>query len=334
MDASENILLIRLKSIGDILFTLPAVHAARENFPRARLHFLASSEHAPLLRGFAEIDEIIPFDRSVYRSKNPRAICAGTFQFLRCLRRQKFSLAVDFQGYGETEFFSWWSGAPERWGSVYRPLRGWTYTRGLRRNDRIHPAEWNLSLLQQCGLRLAPIRNEYVLPDDMLAEAKRFFAAQNLDAGKPVLFIQPFTSAAHKNWPLENYLGLAAHWRARGRQILFGGGPSERAALEPARAAGFCVSAGVPLLTTAGLMKLSTLVVGADTGLLHLAVAMGRRVVMIMRSNQPGSPHPFQHADWAVTPPAGKTVAEVPTGTVIEACEQAFAESKAWGSAL
>jgi len=326
MDANENILLIRLKSIGDILFTLPAVHAVRENFPRARLHFLASGEHAPLLRGFAEVDEIISFDRAAYRSKNLPAICAGTFRFLRRLRRQKFSLAVDFHGYGETEFFSWWSGAPERWGSVYHRSRGWTYTRGLGRNEQIHPAEWNLSLLQLCGLRIGPIHNEYVLPDESLAAAGRFFAAQNLEAGKPALFIQPFTSAAHKNWPLENYLALAAHWGPRGVQILFGGGPSDRAALEPARAAGFCVSAGVPLLTTAGLMKLSTLVVGGDTGLLHLAVAMGRRVVMIMRSNRPGSPHPFQHADWAVTPSAGKTVADIQNGAVIEACERAFSE--------
>jgi heptosyltransferase-1 len=50
-----NILLIRLKSIGDILFTLPAVHALRENFPDAKLHFLVSGEHAPLLRGFPDI---------------------------------------------------------------------------------------------------------------------------------------------------------------------------------------------------------------------------------------------------------------------------------------
>ena len=327
MEAKPNILLIRLKSIGDILFTLPAVHAMRENFPQARLHFLVSSEHAPLLRGFAEIDEIIPFDRAVYRSKNLPAIWAGTFQFLRGLRRQKFSLAVDFHGYGETEFFAWWCGARERWGSVYRKMRGWTYTRGFRRDNRIHPAEWNLSLLQQCGLRIGPVRNEYVLPDDAQDEAKRFFAAQNLDAGKPTLFIQPFTSASHKNWPLDNYLELAEHWRACKVQVLFGGGPADRMALEPAREAGFIVSAGVPLLTTAGLMKLATLVAGADTGPLHLAVAMGRRVVMVMQSSLPGNPHPFQHPGWAVTPQPGKTVAEIQADKVIEACDRAFAES-------
>jgi ADP-heptose:LPS heptosyltransferase len=326
MEAKPNILLIRLKSIGDILFTLPAVHAVRENFPDARLHFLVSKEYAPLVRGFPGVDEIIPLDRAVYRSWNLQAIGAGTFQLLRRLRRPKPSLAIDFQGYGETEFFAWWSGAPKRWGNVYHRTRGWTYTHTARRDAKTHPAEWNLSLLRQCGLKIGRIRNEFILPSDALDEARKFFAASKLDAARPTLFLQPFTSAADKNWPLENFLALAQHWRSRGVQIIFGGGPSERIMLEPARAAGFSVSAGVPLMTTAGLMKFSTLVVGGDTGLLHLAVAMGKRVVMVMHATQPGSSYPFQHADWAVTPFAGKTVAEIQTATVIEASARAFSE--------
>jgi len=321
-----NILLIRLKSIGDILFTLPAVHALRENFPDAKLHFLVSREHAPLLRGFSEIDEIILLNREVYRSKNPPAVCRETFRFLRRLRRTGFSLAVDFHGHGETEFFSWWSGAPERWGGLRQAGRGWTYTRGGRCDYQIHPAEWNLALLRQCGLRTGEIRNEYVLPDDALNEAKQFFAANNLDAARPVLFLQPFTSTPHKNWPLENFLALARHWHSQGMQILFGGSPADRTALEPARAAGFCISAGTPLLVSAGLTKLSTLVVGGDTGLLHLAVAMNRRVLMLMLSTAPGRTHPFQHADWSVTPAGGKAVADIKAGAVIAACAEAFAE--------
>ena len=64
MQVKQDILLIRLKSIGDIVLTLPAVRAVRENFPAARLHFLVSREHAPILRGFRDVDEIIPVDRS------------------------------------------------------------------------------------------------------------------------------------------------------------------------------------------------------------------------------------------------------------------------------
>jgi ADP-heptose:LPS heptosyltransferase len=326
METRDNILLTRLKSIGDILFALPAVHAVRENFPGAKLHFLISKEYAPILRGFADVDEIIPLDRAVYRSGNLPAAAMSLFQLLAGLREKRFSRVIDFQGYAETELLAWWSGAPERWGNVYNAARGWTYTQTSWCETRTHPAEWNLTLLRRCGLRTGKIRNEFILPGDALEEAKRFFAANNLDKNKPTLFIQPFTSNPRKNWPLGNFLKLAWHFHSRGAQVIFGGGPSERAALEPARAAGFAMAAGAPLLVSAGLVKFSTVVLGADTGLLHLAVAMGRRVVMIMRSNAPGTSHPFQHADWTVTATAGKTVAEIQAASVIEACARAFSE--------
>ena len=47
MNPRQNILLIRFKAIGDVVLTLPAVHAVRENFPDARLHFLVSKGFRP-----------------------------------------------------------------------------------------------------------------------------------------------------------------------------------------------------------------------------------------------------------------------------------------------
>ena len=116
------------------------------------------------------------------------------------------------------------------------------------------------------------------------------------------------------------------HWQARGCQILFGGGPSDRTALAPAQAAGYPVAAGMPLLVSAGLVKLSTLTVGGVTGLIHLAVAMQKRVVMLIGfpNREPG--FPYQHRDWAVTSPGGGIVSEIPIDAVIAACARAFEE--------
>jgi ADP-heptose:LPS heptosyltransferase len=321
-----NILLIRLKSIGDILFLLPAVHRLRENFPGAKITCLTARENAPLLAGFQEVDEVITLDRARFQSGNPGTILSEAFSLYRRLRRGKFSLVVDFQGYGETAWLAWLSGAPQRWGNVYGPGRRWAYTHGVTRNERIHHVDWYLSLLEQCGLPPGKIVNEFILPEDALNEARRFFAAHNLKTGQPAFFLQPFTSSPNKNWPFDRYLAVARHGREHGLQILFGGGPAERAALEPAQQAGFTVSAGVPMLVTGGLMKLSSLILGGDTGALHLAVAMGRRVVMIRDSIAPGNPYPYQHPDWAVTPTSGRDVSSIETGAVIEACARAISE--------
>jgi ADP-heptose:LPS heptosyltransferase len=321
-----NILLIRFKSIGDILFTLPAVHVIRGNFPKAKITYLTSKENVPLIAGFREVDEVIGIDRSIYHRGNPLAIFRETFSLLRRLRQERFSLVVDFQGYGETGLITRLSSAKNRWGSVYQPGRGWAYTRAVRREKLAHPADWNLSLLRQCGLSGGPVRNEFVVPDAALDDSRRFFISHGLDLARATLFIQPFTSTPGKNWPLDNFLALAANWRNRGLQIVFGGGPADYAALAPARGAGFEVAAGVPLIVTAGLMKHCDVIVGGDTGLLHLAVAMNKRVVMLTRSAGHNKCHPFQHPDWVIYPAAGNDISRITTGAVIEACARALAD--------
>jgi ADP-heptose:LPS heptosyltransferase len=326
MEAEPNILLMRLKSMGDVVFTLPAVHLLRESLPRARITFLVSAENAPLLEGFRDVDETIALNRARFRSGNPLHILAETFTLFRRLRRGRFSLVVDFQGYGETAWLARLSGAPQRWGSVHSTPRHWAYTRSFSCNDQIHPVEWYLWLLHQCGLPTATVRNEFVLPDNALNEARSFFAAHALALDRPTLFVQPFTSTREKNWPLDRYCAVAHHWRGCERQVLFGGGPADRAALEPVHQAGFQVSAGVPLLMSAGLAKLCTLTLAGDTGLLHLATAMAKRVVAIIPSTTPGSKYPFGHLDWAITPATGVDISTIGTETVIAECEGALAD--------
>jgi ADP-heptose:LPS heptosyltransferase len=325
MDANPNILLIRLKSIGDILFTLPAVHMVRENFPSAKITFLVSKENASLLRGFRDVNEVIAIDRAALRSGNPLKMTGEFFSLLRRLRTGGFSLVVDFQGYGETAWLTRLTGAHERWGSVYSTGRKWAYTRGVKRKEDLHPAEWNLFLLRECGLKIGAIKNQFILPDDALAAAKKIFSEHKLDFAKPTLFIQPFTSSPHKNWPFENYLALAKYWRARGVQVIIAGGPADRPLLDRARSLGFAVPADRPRLTDAGLMKLSTLIVGGDTGFMHLAVALEKRVVMLMNLQGPGSAVPFRHPEWVIAPKTGSPLADVAPETVIDAVGAALA---------
>lgn len=319
-----DILVIRFKCIGDILFTLPAIHALRDNFPGARITFLTLKENAPLLECFRDVNEVVTLDRASYRRGNLFRLAAEVFSLLKIFRKRKFGLVIDYQAYGETALLTWLTRAPQRWGPLYQDNRRWAYNGGMGRGP-LHPAEWNLSLLRQCGLSVPSGRNEFVLPERTMREARELFTSLNLNPDHPTLYIQPFTSAELRTWPFENYLALAEHWRLRGVQILFGGGPGECTRLEPARRAGFAVSASAPLLVSAGLMKLSTLVLGGDTGLLHLAVAMNVRVITLAVSSKA---HPFQHPEWNLTPSQGSGMTGITLPSVVEACTRAFAELK------
>jgi ADP-heptose:LPS heptosyltransferase len=324
MSAPVNILLIRVKAIGDVILTLPAVTAIRENYSDAKITFLTSQENITLLQGFSDVDEVISLDRASLRSKNPWRVLSHFFSLIRRLRAGKFDLVVDFQGNGETSWLTRFTGARRRWGSVYNPGQGWAYTQRVARLKQVHPAGGNLELLRQCGLIIGTPQNEFVLPADALATARKFFTDHQLDPDKRTLFLQPLTSSPHKNWPLENFIALARHWQTHGGQIIFGGGPADREALQPVIIAGFVVSAGVPLLVTGGLLKLSTLVVGGDTGATHLAVALGRRVVMLMHARETGSPYPFGQPGWAIIPAKTTQMSEISLATVLTACDLAI----------
>lgn len=326
--APKNILLIRLKSIGDVIFTLPAVNAVRDNFPSAKISFLTSQENAALLAGFRAVDEIIPLDRAAIRNPNPLKSVPGFLGLLLRLRAGRFDLVVDFQGYGETAWLARLSGARARWGSVYRAGSKWAYTLGIGREDAMHHAERSLKILEAGGLKVENIRNEYVLPEKFLAEARAWLAANKIDSAAPLIYFQPFTSSPHKNWPFENYLALAKHWRERGVQVIMGGGPDDRPQLERAKQAGCFVPEKLSRLADIGLMRLSAAVVGGDTGFLHLAVALDCRVVMLVEPVVSSNALPFGRPGWAVLPPPKFPVAKIEFEKVVEAVGAALAETK------
>lgn len=295
----KDILVIRLTAIGDVILTLPAISVLRRNFPAAKISFLTTSQNSELLRGFSDVADTIILNHAAFRGKNPFRAGGELLSLVRRLRAGGFSLAVDLQANGESGWLARLSGAPRRWGIAKKPSRRWAYTSTIDPVP-LHPAETYCHLLQHCGLDTSVSRNEFHLSADAREAAQKLLAGNGLSLSRPTLYTQPFTSAAHKNWPLDNYLAIARYWRERGIQIVFGGGPGDIAPLRAAAAEGFCVTAGVPLLVTAGLLQQSTLILGGDTGMLHLAVALGKRVLMLMHDARPGSPTPFQHNDWAI----------------------------------
>lgn len=328
MAAPERILVIRLKCIGDVIFTLPFLHALRANYPEAHLSYLVSEELAPLLEGFAPVDACVTLNRARLRGGNPVGALAESLGLWRRLRRGRFSLAIDLQGYGETALLAWACGAPQRWGMLYRSSRRWAYTCVASRPKDRHPAECHLALLQASGIPASGMRNDFRLPSHARVESEVFFQQHRLEPSRTTIFIQPFTSSPGKNWPLENFLEIAGSLRQQGHQVLFGGGPADREALGPALQSGFPVSAGAPLLVTAGLMERSAVVLGGDTGVVHLAVALGKRVVMLMGQTGGGNSYPYLHPDWAVVPKPSQPLSSISPAAVGAACVRALAEQQ------
>ena len=94
-----KILIVKLGSIGDIIHTLPSLAAIRENIPDAEISWVAESRSAEILRGNRLIDRLIEVDtRSLRRGPIVASILPSLKEHFRKLRRDKFDIAVDFQG--------------------------------------------------------------------------------------------------------------------------------------------------------------------------------------------------------------------------------------------
>lgn len=276
-----DILVIRWKSIGDVVFALPPVNALRARFPQARITFLVSRENVFVPEGFQAVDRVWSIDRDALRSRRFLQGWLGTARLLSAVRSAGFSLVVDLQGYGETACFTRWSGAPERWGYRAGGLRRRAYTFSMERPEGAHPVQGHLDLLSRAGLGSFEPVNAFHVPPPLEARAMRFLGERGIGVATPWAYLQPFTSAEAKNWPLERYLRLATSLRRGGCRLLWGGGERDMAAMLAAGVPGQELLSGVARPVVAALLKHAGVVVGGDTGFIHLAVALGRPVVMM-----------------------------------------------------
>lgn len=341
MENIKNILIIRRAAIGDIIFTLPAYHLLKANFPNAKISYLTKDKYASVLKGFPGLDEVIFLDSKALSSKSLTKIWGMTSKLFHTIRANDYQLIVDFSGQLEHAFLLFSAGIKYRWGSVrsQKPLHSLLYnniferqfhkTRLTHRPDT-HIIDQHLKLLEQGGLTPFPINNEYIVPEENLEKAKALFNKWDLSLQKPTIFIQPFTGAttSGKVWPLTRYEALAEYWKNKGIQVIFGGGPSDLEQLKNI-ATRFPVAAGQSdFITSVGLCVLSSMIVGGDTGLMHAALAVGKRTVMLVGPTNYRVIGPYKHPEWVVTPPTGYLIEDISVAQVIEATETAFKEIK------
>src|SRR3982751_601011 len=122
-----RILLIRLRLIGDVVFTTPLLRALKRRFPDAHLTYLVEPEALPVVRENPHLDEVIVAPR--------RAGVARITDDLRLagrLRRERYDIAIDLHGGPRSAWLAWLSREPTRIGYQIAG-RTWMYTRAVPR---------------------------------------------------------------------------------------------------------------------------------------------------------------------------------------------------------
>lgn len=299
-----RILLIRLSAVGDVANCLPAAAALRAHLPLARLAWAVDDRFADLVACAPDVDEILRFPRR----GTPAAVAA----FLASLREHGFDAAVDLHGNARSGLVAWASRAPIRLGFAHPASREgnaiWT-THRLKVDGALpHRTDRSLALLSLLGVPPAPPRWHLRPPE----RAARTAAAWLADAGVPEPFvaIHPGASAKgrYKQWAAERFARLADDLIADGHRVVFFRGPGEEETLAAVGRAMTRTLVATPVFAldaALAFLARARLVVGSDSGPVHLAHALGRPTVAIFGPKDPRQYGPrgrFHHAIYRALP--------------------------------
>jgi heptosyltransferase-1 len=306
-----DILFIKTSSLGDVIHHMPAVTEARAHRPDDRLAWLVEEAFVPLARLHPAVDDVIPvawrrWRKSLFSPATWREITAG----LRLIGASRYDKVIDVQGLLRTAIMSRFARG-KRHGydrhSIKEPLASACYNVRHRVSRALHAVERNRILTGQ-ALGYEP----QGAPDFGLDRARL------MEAGKSYAVFLHATAQTQKQWPEENWIALGEALSGDGLEIVLPWGTEEeRVRSERIAAAlpGARVPARQPLDDVARLIAGAQFVVGVDTGLLHLAAALGVPLVAIFAGSEPSLTKPVGSGKLTVlgghgTPPSLEAVRE------------------------
>jgi ADP-heptose:LPS heptosyltransferase len=331
----QNILVIDFGQLGDVVLSLPALHALRAKFPRARITVAVGKPGRQIVEMSGAADDTLVVDRVSLRDGSKPLSVWRIARLVKEVRARRFDFVVDLHSLSETNLLGFLSGAKSR---LYgrRPTRSLDFLSNFRPRPAVedrakHAVDRYLDVIAPLGVgqvgrvpRL-PVRPEEVRAVDELLRRER--------AATDAPLVGMFPGAGHPSrcWPLARFAELARRLENNDgvRTVVFAG-PEERPLVKAMRGE-FPRSAiifdrlSIPQLAAAAARM--SVFVSNDTGPMHVAAAVATPVVILM------SEHPMLDA---YVPPGERhqvlhkaSITEITTGEAYTATRSALTAARA-----
>jgi len=290
----RKVLLVRLRSIGDTVLSTPSLYALRRFLPHAQIDILVEDWVAPVLNGHPHVDNVVVLERAGMISRARVA---------RQIRATGYDVVYNLHGGTTATFLTRATGARHRVG-----LKTYQYAhlhnhqapspQQLWRQQKAHSVEQQLALLGWTGV---PVTDRPRTHLAITREAADVVNQQLTEAGlenQKLALIHPAAAFATKQWAAEKFARVAASLAERGFAPVAIGGPRDHEVLKS-----LIDHATVPITTldlslpeVSALAARSQIFVGNDSGIAHIAAAVGTPSVVIFGSSNVAHWRPWNEA--------------------------------------
>jgi lipopolysaccharide heptosyltransferase II len=303
-----KILLVRLRQIGDVIFTTPAFAALRDHFQGAQLTYLVEPAAAAVVANNPDLARVIVAPRA---ASGIRGFVAD-LALGRRLARERFDLTIDFHGGPRASLLTWLSGAPRRIGYEIAG-RSWMYTERVGRPRQLRPrhsVENQWDLLAAIGVPLPdPVRYPVVMPvrDDVAAAVRGRLAPHGVTPASKIVVMHVSAGNPFRRWPIASFAAVAAAIARMDAtvRVIVTSGPSEadaaenviadaRAQLPTARGDQVLACGEFSLPELRALVDMAALYIGGDSGPMHVAATSKVPMVSLYGPTLPARSKPWR----------------------------------------
>ncbi|MBD7954505.1 glycosyltransferase family 9 protein [Stenotrophomonas sp. Sa5BUN4] len=293
---SSSLCLLRLSALGDVTHVVPLVRTLQAARPDVRIHWVIDKVGLKLLDGLPGV---------TFHAYDKTTGLAGMKALRAELPAERFDALLQMQVAFRANVLSAFIPARRRIGydrSRSKDLHGLFINERIPDRPGIHVLDAIGSFCEPLGLTQTEVSWDLAVPADAHAWAQ----AQWQDDGRPVLMISPCSSHERRNWYADRYAAVANHASARGWQVVLCGGRSE---LERRTADAIQAQLVQPALDLVGkdtlkqlpaLLARAALVMTPDSGPMHIANAMGVKVLGLHAASNPHRSGPYSDRRYCV----------------------------------
>jgi len=305
---NKRILIVRLGAVGDVIRTLPALRALRNNLPEAYIAWVVEDRAASLLEDHPDLDAvfIVPRKRWV-QNRLKLSTVREAWKFIRGIRKQAFDAALDFHGLFKSGLITFLSGAPVRAGFSRKFSREGSHVFMNRHislpDKKINRVERNLHLVEDFGLDVKD--HDPIIPisarDRELADTIIPLSPSAPNGPRIVIHPGSSPSTPYKRWEWRRFAQLADILiKKYGGKIFFTAGMDERelveSIVEVMKESHYVLCRTETLTQLAELMRRCDLYIGNDTAPMHLASFIGTPVIALFGPTDPIENAPYGKA--------------------------------------